>query len=130
MGLLKKIEEFNILTGSSSIFISSGYNAFKTKVISYAHKKSKMEDLMPQIQDIVYPPILEIYDDNVERVSVLRSSKCHEFKSVGCACNLVIDKKAVPRYASDLILTASIARGDTILFGKKPLVSSDSFTRE
>jgi hypothetical protein len=89
-----------------------------------------MEDLMPQIQDIVYPPILEIYDDIVERVSVLRSSKCHEFKSVGCACTLVIDKKTVQRYASDLILTASIARGDTILFGKKLLVSSDSFTRE
>jgi hypothetical protein len=40
LGLLKKIEEFDILTGSSSIFISSGYNAFKTKVISYATKKS------------------------------------------------------------------------------------------
>ncbi len=71
MGLLKKLEDFDILTGSSSIFILSGYNGFKTKLISYATKKSKeMEDYMSQIQDRVYPLILEINDDNVERVSV------------------------------------------------------------
>ncbi len=70
MGLLKKLDDFDILTGSSSIFILSGYNGFKTNLISYATKKSKMEDYMSQIQDRVYPLILEINDDNVERVSV------------------------------------------------------------
>jgi hypothetical protein len=127
-GLLKKLDEFDILTGSSSIFISSGYNAFKTKVIKYATSGSSMELLMPKIQSIIFPP--EIGSDTVDDDIVVIDALVADYKSVGCSCNLVIDNKTVPRYASDLVDSACIENGDIIMFGKEPLATSNSFSRE
>jgi hypothetical protein len=127
--LLKKLDEFDILTGSSSIFISSGYNAFKTKVIKYATSGSSMELLMPKIQSIIFPPVIgseTVDDDDIVVIDALVA----DYKSVGCSCNLVIDNKTVPRYASDLVDSACIENGDIIMFGKEPLATSNSFSRE